>query len=180
VANISAIPYIVKTYYFISDIIQTMTSEKKLADMAELFAALADKTRLRILNLMREDEICVCFFTEALGESQPKISRHLATLRKSGVVSARRDGKWMHYSLAVPEDDEKAAVLRRTLEWLWSQDEMREDYARLEQACCNVDVPVTIARAPKPEAILEREAEIVAPEQEPIGNPVNELETYLL
>jgi len=152
-----------------------MNGEDRLSEMAELFAALADKTRLRVLNLMREDEICVCFFSEALGESQPKISRHLAVLRKSGIVESRRDGKWMHYSIAVPEDEEKAAVLRRTLEWLWAQEEMREDYGRLEDVCCAVNPPVTIARAPKPEVIVEREAATVEPSYEP-----EEMETYLL
>ena len=152
-----------------------MKSEKQLAEMADLFSALADKTRLRILNLMREDEICVCFFSEALGESQPKISRHLATLRKSGIVTSRRDGKWMHYSIAVPEDNEKASVLRRTLDWLWSQDYMRQDYAKLEEVCCAVNPPVTIARAPKPEVIVEREASAATQYYEE-----EELETYLL
>lgn len=152
-----------------------MKSERQLAEMADLFSALADKTRLRILNLMREEEICVCFFSEALGESQPKISRHLATLRKSGIVSARRDGKWMHYSIAVPDDEEKASVLRRTLDWLWSRNEMRQDYAKLEEVCCAVNPPVTIARAPKPGLIVEREAAAPAEQYEE-----EELETYLL
>lgn len=152
-----------------------MNGEDRLSEMAELFAALADKTRLRVLNLMREDEICVCFFSEALEESQPKISRHLAVLRKAGLVEARRDGKWMHYSIAVPEDEEKAAVLRRTLEWLWSEEEMRADYARLEDACCAVNPPVTIARAPKPETIVEREMTLAEPEYQ-----AEEMETYLL
>jgi ArsR family transcriptional regulator, arsenate/arsenite/antimonite-responsive transcriptional repressor len=57
-----------------------MNSEM-LADLEVFFMALADKTRLRLLNLMRDGEICVCFFTEVLEESQPKISRHLAYLR---------------------------------------------------------------------------------------------------
>ncbi|HUF03294.1 MAG TPA: metalloregulator ArsR/SmtB family transcription factor [Aridibacter sp.] len=152
-----------------------MKSEDRLTEMADVFSALADKTRLRVLNLMREDEICVCFFSEALEESQPKISRHLAVLRKAGLVESRRDGKWMHYSIAVPEDPEKAAVLRRTLEWLWSQEGMREDYGRLEEVCCAVEQPVTIARAPKPEAIVEREGAASAESFE-----VEELETYLL
>ncbi|REJ77400.1 MAG: ArsR family transcriptional regulator [Acidobacteria bacterium] len=152
-----------------------MKAEEQLAEMSELFTALADRTRLRILNLLREDEICVCFFSEALNESQPKISRHLAYLRKSGLVDSRRDGKWMHYSLVVPEEPAKAAVLRTTLEWLWDRDEMRADYKNLEQVCCAVDVPVTIAKAPKPEAIVERESVPAEPLFE-----AEELETYLL
>ena len=63
-----------------------------------LFAALADSTRLRLLNLMAGREVCVCHFVEILGQSQPKISRHLAYLRQAGIVAARREGKWMHYS----------------------------------------------------------------------------------
>ena len=74
-------------------------NESALADMERFFMALADKTRLRLLNLMRDEEVCVCFFTEVLGESQPKISRHLAYLRGAGIVHARRDGKWMNYSI---------------------------------------------------------------------------------
>src|SRR5215217_8190144 len=87
-------------------------------EMETFFMALADKTRLRLLNLMREDEICVCFFTEVLGESQSKISRHLAYLRNAGIVEARRDGKWMHYRIINPANSHAAEVLRDTLRWL--------------------------------------------------------------
>ena len=62
-------------------------------NLVTLFEALADRTRLRLLHLMTAGEICVCYFVEVLGESQPKISRHLAYLRRAGVVAARRDGK---------------------------------------------------------------------------------------
>lgn len=65
----------------------------------ELFKALADRTRLRLINLMGDDEVCVCFFVEVLKLNQPKISRHLAYLRRAGVVASRRDGKWMHYQI---------------------------------------------------------------------------------
>jgi ArsR family transcriptional regulator len=61
--------------------------------LAVLFAALADPTRLRLLNLMDRRELCVCYFVEILRQSQPKISRHLAYLRKAGIMSARREGK---------------------------------------------------------------------------------------
>ena len=62
-----------------------------------VFQALGDNTRLRLLNLMGDQEICVCYFVEILEQPQPKISRHLAYLRRAGIVAARRDGKWMHY-----------------------------------------------------------------------------------
>ena len=77
---------------------------KKGTDAELLFKALADRTRLRLLNLMSCGEVCVCFFVEVLGVSQPKISRHLAYLRRAGVVAARRDGKWMHYRVSTPAD----------------------------------------------------------------------------
>ena len=76
-----------------------MDPENILAGTASLFLALGDRTRLRLLNLMRDREICVSSFTGTLGHSQPLISRHLAYLRNSGIVEARREGKWMHYSI---------------------------------------------------------------------------------
>jgi ArsR family transcriptional regulator, arsenate/arsenite/antimonite-responsive transcriptional repressor len=69
-----------------------------------LFNAFADRTRLRILNLLREGEVCVCELVRVLKSPQPKVSRHLAYLRKAGLVLARRDGPWMHYRLAPATD----------------------------------------------------------------------------
>lgn len=146
-------------------------STNTLLEMESFFMALADKTRLRLLNLMREGEVCVCFFTEVLGESQPKISRHLAYLRSAGVVEARRDGKWMHYRIVRPTDSGKADVLDEILRWLEDDDLMLNDYSRLAAACCAPTAPVTIMRAPKPEPFLES----VARAEEPA-----EMETYLL
>src|SRR5215212_4766298 len=100
-------------------------SEDFLFDMETFFMALADKTRLRLLNLMRDDEVCVCFFTEVLSESQPKISRHLAYLRNAGVVEARREGKWMNYRIIQPDNEHAAQVLKDTLRWLESQKRMQ-------------------------------------------------------
>jgi ArsR family transcriptional regulator len=65
-----------------------------------VYAALADPTRLRILSLLRDGEICVCHIHASLDVPQPTASRHLAYLRKAGLVEARRDGVWMHYRLA--------------------------------------------------------------------------------
>ena len=128
-----------------------MAKETILQELETFFLALADKTRLRLLNLMRDGEICVCFFTEVLGESQPKISRHLAYLRNAGLVEARRDGKWMHYRIVEPENEVAKGVLRETLDGLQTQDDMQKDYDKLYVACCGVSVPVTIERAPKPD-----------------------------
>lgn len=150
-----------------------MNGDDDLKEMEKLFLALADKTRLRLLNLMRESEVCVCYFTEVLGESQPKISRHLAYLRNSGIVSARREGKWMNYSIDFPADPAAAKLLRVTLEWLAGQPELSEDFERLERVCCTavVDVPVTIARAPIPKMFLDTQNE---------SRESEELETFLL
>ncbi|MDQ4121658.1 MAG: metalloregulator ArsR/SmtB family transcription factor [Acidobacteriota bacterium] len=86
-------------------------SRKKPFETELFFAALAGNTRLRLLNLMGKDEVCVCFFVEVIGTNQPKISRHLAYLRKAGIVTARRDGKWAHYRIVEPENEHAAQVL---------------------------------------------------------------------
>ena len=148
-----------------------MSDEKNLKNMESFFLALADRTRLRLLNLMRQNEVCVCFFTEVLGESQPKISRHLAYLRKAEIVSARRDGKWIHYKIKMPENERAAQVLLDTLKWLESQNDMRADYGKLESVCCSLEVPVTIGRAPKPETFVKANTNVRQKE---------ELETFLL
>jgi ArsR family transcriptional regulator, arsenate/arsenite/antimonite-responsive transcriptional repressor len=149
-------------------------SDDFLFEMETFFMALADKTRLRLLNLMRQDEICVCFFTEVLNESQPKISRHLAYLRNAGIVEARREGKWMHYRIVEPENEYARQVLQDTLEWLDSREEMRKDYENLAIACCAPTAPVTIARAPKPVTFVEAN---VTPAQ---NSRKEEMETFLL
>ena len=91
-----------------------------LPELGNLFLALSDKTRLRLLALMANGEVSVGFLAGQLGESQPKTSRHLAYLRNAGLVSARRDGKRIHYDIQWPEDDSVAAVLSATLESLGS------------------------------------------------------------
>ncbi len=151
-----------------------MSNENTLAKMENLFTAMADKTRLRLLNLMREDEICVCFFVEVLGESQPKISRHLAYLRNAGIVETRRDGKWMHYKISEPEDKNAAKILRDTLDWLGSQEKMQSEYEALAAACCSPDAPLTIVRAPKPETFAETNMIFEEFEKK------DEMETFLL
>src|SRR5262252_6144743 len=87
-------------------------SKKKAqtVEMEMLFRALADRTRLRLLNLMGRDEVCVCYFVEVLRTPQPKISRHLAYLKKAGVVAARREGKWMHYRIIEPTERHAAQI----------------------------------------------------------------------
>ena len=87
-----------------------------------MFRAFSDPTRLRILNLLLQGELCVCDIVSTLRMPQPTVSRHLAYLRESDLVEARREGLWMYYKLAAP----KTAFQKKLLECL---------------ACCFQDVP---------------------------------------
>jgi ArsR family transcriptional regulator len=131
-----------------------MSRLRKTPDKESFFRALADRTRLRLLNLMKNDEVCVCFFVEILKLSQPKISRHLAYLRRAGIVGARRDGQWIHYRIIEPPDANEAKVLKDILEWLNKDPEMQRDRARLVQVCCAPQLPVKIQGAPRPQSYL--------------------------
>jgi len=128
-------------------------SRAKPFDLVRLFAALADPTRLRLLNLMRGREVCVCYFVEILQQSQPKVSRHLAYLRNAGVVSARRDGKWMHYSIQRPDDPAAASILEAVLSSLGADKRMQPDLVRLDRACCSPERFVALAGAPLPVSV---------------------------
>lgn len=156
-----------------------MSEENFLTEMETFFMALADKTRLRLLNLMRRDEICVCFFTEILGESQPKISRHLAYLRNAGIVEARREGKWMHYSITAPKDENAGKVLEEVLAWLAEQTAMRKDLEKFQQICCSPEMLVQIARTPM--NFISAHTDMSEPEKKKNFTPAhNELEEFLL
>jgi ArsR family transcriptional regulator len=146
--------------------------------MESFYMALADKTRLRLLNLMRGEEVCVCFFTEVLGESQPKVSRHLAYLRAAGLVEARRDGKWMHYSIKQPSDEGGRAVLDAVLAWLESRDEMRLDRERYRDVCCSPESLVQIARTPM--NFTYEQPDVLEERIDPTSSAHNELEEFLL
>lgn len=132
---------------------------KPAAQLESLFQALGDHTRLRLLNLIADGEVCVCFFVEVLDEPQPKISRHLGVLRAAGLVAARRDGKWMHYGLTIPE--ELAPVFEKVIAILRTDPEMNRDRVALARACCSTRVPELLKRAPKPQ-IGDRNAAVSA------------------
>jgi ArsR family transcriptional regulator len=131
---------------------------KKTFPLDLLFRALADRTRLRLLNLIADKEICVCYFVEILGMSQPKISRHLAYLRRAGIVATRRQGRWMHYRLLAPGDAVASAILKETLAHLRQMPEMQGDLAKLETSCCDPDSSELPRQAPQP-LILPIEAQ---------------------
>jgi ArsR family transcriptional regulator, arsenate/arsenite/antimonite-responsive transcriptional repressor len=130
-----------------------MGRNAKPFDLVQLFAALADPTRLQLLNLMAGREVCVCYFVEILNQSQPKISRHLAYLRRAGIVEARREGKWMHYRIERPDDMRAASILDATLKAFETDRKMQADLARLGQACCEPQKFVTLQGAPIPMAL---------------------------
>lgn len=88
--------------------------ETRLASLEILFKALADRTRLRILGLLLDGEVCVCHIHESLGVQQPKASRHLAYLRRAGLVETRKDGLWVHYRLARMGDPVIQALVEAT------------------------------------------------------------------
>jgi ArsR family transcriptional regulator, arsenate/arsenite/antimonite-responsive transcriptional repressor len=107
---------------------------KDLDTLTEVYAALADPTRLRILSLLGEDEVCVCHIHASLDVPQPTASRHLAYLRKSGLVEARRDGVWMHYRLATIENVVVAAIVKAALHALTHTAISVKDERRLHDA----------------------------------------------
>ena len=138
-----------------------MTGRQKEFNLERFFQALGDNTRLRLLNLMGEQEICVCFFVQILDQPQPKVSRHLAYLRGAGIVSARREGKWMHYRIVMPPNAGAARVLRETLEWLRTEKTMQSDRARLSRACCAPEKFSTLQGAPLP-ALVENSTNLAS------------------
>ena len=130
--------------------IKSMERRSKPFDVVRMLAALADPTRLRLLNLMDGREVCVCFFVEILEQGQPKISRHLAYLRRAGIVQARREGKWMHYRIEPPPGAGAASILDATLASFKSNREMQADLVRLGHACCEPQRFVALQGAPMP------------------------------
>ena len=123
---------------------------KKKYDFETLFKALADHTRLRLISLMGDSEVCVCFFVAILKTSQPKISRHLAYLRRAQIVAARREGKWVHYRLTEPPDEHAARIFREVRASLSAHPEFQGDREKLLQVCCATQLPVQLRRAPRP------------------------------
>lgn len=130
-----------------------MAAKQKPFKVERFFQALGDNTRLRLLNLIGDQELCVCYFVEILGQPQPKISRHLAYLRNAGIVTARRDGKWMHYRIVVPPNEGAAQVLQQTLQWLKEDKTMQADRAKLTKACCTPERFSGLQGVPQPTTI---------------------------
>ena len=108
--------------------------------LEDVFKALADRTRLRILALLGDHEVCVCHLHDALGVPQPTASRHLAYLRRAGLVDARRDGVWMHYRVSPSLDPVVRGVVNAAVHALSHVPAIGRDRKQLRR-CCG-DLPV--------------------------------------
>src|SRR6185503_3904165 len=119
---------------------------KPLIEMETLFKALGDVTRLRILGLLLTGEVCVCDIHESLKIPQPKTSRHLAYLRRSGLVETRREGLWIHYRLGRLADPVLAGLVDAVRHALTHIDTVHRDGERLQKrtGCC-VPAPGDVA-----------------------------------
>jgi ArsR family transcriptional regulator len=120
------------------------------ASIDQLFRVLGDRTRLRLVNLMTGRDICVCYLVEVLRVSQPKISRHLAFLRRAGLVDARREGKWMHYRIAETNNPAVEQLLDQLKLLLTDDPQMQRDIERLNQASCPAHHFIRVKQAPVP------------------------------
>jgi ArsR family transcriptional regulator len=120
---------------------------KRLAHMEGLFKALADSTRLRILGLLLTGEVCVCHIHESLNVPQPTASRHLAYLRRAGLVETRREGLWVHYRLAASVDPVIGTITAAVRHALTHVNDVQHDARRLQKktGCC---VPVSFPSVP--------------------------------
>jgi len=103
-----------------------------------LFKTLSDPTRLRLLNLLACGETCVCELTDTLRVVQPRVSRHLAHLKRAGLVEARRDGKWMHYRWAQPAHPLVRHVLLGVRAWMAKDNTMNGERHRRRKVCCRI------------------------------------------
>ena len=109
--------------------------------LAAMFRALSDESRLRIINLLvHSGELCVCDIQSIMGVTQTKVSRHLAYLKRVGLVSDRRKGLWMLYSIARPADQEQRLILESLGQMVRENPLALKDYRRLRsnvrQGCC--------------------------------------------
>jgi ArsR family transcriptional regulator len=110
------------------------TRKAAIDQLEAVFKALADKTRLRILALLGNNEVCVCHIHDSLGLPQPTVSRHLAYLRKSGLVDARRDGVWMHYRISTSLEPIAQRLVIAAIDALLEVSTTNQDRKQFERA----------------------------------------------
>jgi len=130
------------------DIFVNANMKDSLATLERTFQALGDRTRLRILALLSTGEVCVCHIHDSLDLPQPKVSRHLAYLRRAGLVDARKDGLWVHYRLAVSPDPVLRTVRDAVTHALWHIEAVKRDATHLaKRQTCALPAPGTSAPA---------------------------------
>lgn len=120
--------------------------DRRLFSLETLFKALADRTRLRILGLLVNGEVCVCHIHESLGIPQPMASRHLAYLRRAGLVATRKDGLWVHYRLAELPDPVLTSVLSAAAHAVSHVPAASRDRKRLARSIDLIPQPLTPVR----------------------------------
>lgn len=105
-----------------------------------MFRAFSDRTRLRLLHLLRPGETCVCDLVNVLGVPQPKVSRHLAYLRRAGLVEVRKEGLWCHYTLSSAKDAFHAKLIECLATCFRDVPELAQDAEKLKRlrkvGCC--------------------------------------------
>lgn len=106
-----------------------------MRSLTRLFRALGDETRLRIVALLAHGELCVCHLERALELSQPAVSRQLGVLRMAGVVTARRDGTWVYYSLAPQDHASVESMLTTLAQSFGAERAIRADLVKLRRSC---------------------------------------------
>ena len=107
--------------------------EKSIKQYSKLFKALSDETRLRIIVLLTQRELCVCQIEEALDLSQVKVSRHLTVLRYSGLVENRQDGIWVYYSLAKPKNKIEEDLFESFRTYLYKEENFAKDLSKMKE-----------------------------------------------
>jgi ArsR family transcriptional regulator, arsenate/arsenite/antimonite-responsive transcriptional repressor len=112
--------------------------KQTLSQLETLFKALADSTRLRILGLLLTGEVCVCHIHDSLRITQPKASRHLAYLRRAGLVDTRRQGLWIYYRLSDSSDPIVRTIRQAVTHVMGHVDVIHKDASRLQKktGCC--------------------------------------------
>jgi ArsR family transcriptional regulator len=115
--------------------VYTSASDLDVRPLSQLFRALGDETRLRIVALLAHGELCVCHLEKALGLSQPNISRQLGVLRAARVVDSRREGTWVYYSLSEQSHALVESQLATLTKAFGAERALRADHARLRKAC---------------------------------------------
>lgn len=130
--------------------------KKSSAALQDVLKALADPTRMRILALLGSGEVCVCHLHTALDVPQPTASRHLAALKKAGLVEARKIGLWVHYRLRTLQDPGLQAVV----------DAARgaaEGTAAVSRDCCRLAQAIRAIRSPLHAEFRAQTSEVHAP-----------------